>query len=89
MIHAENISGFVGNQLWLNLHWILPEGWSLDCGANTALFLNQYHCGEGHAWAEAVLTVGPVTAPITTVLLEVTAHDRPVKVYIPVEFVCE
>lgn len=89
MIHAENISGFVGNQLWLNLHWILPEGWSLDCGTNTALFLNQYHCGEGHAWAEAVLTVGPVTAPITTVILEVTAHDRPVKVYIPVEFVCE
>lgn len=88
-LHAENISGFVGSQLWLQLHWILPEGWTIDTGAHTALFLNQYHCGTGNAYSEAHITAGPVTEPVTTVILEATAHDRPGRIYIPVQFICE
>lgn len=88
-LHAENVSGFVGSQLWLQLRWILPEGWSIDTGTRTALFLNQYHCGLGNAYSTARITVGPVTEPVTTVVLEVVAHDRPGRIYIPVQFVCE
>ena len=86
-LHAENISGFVGNQLWLELRWILPEGWSIDTGMHTAMFLNQYHCGLGNAYSTAHITAGPVTEAITTVILEVVAHDRPGRLYIPIQFV--
>lgn len=34
-IHAENATGFVGDQLWLKFRWILPEGWSMDKGKIT------------------------------------------------------
>lgn len=88
-LHAENVSGFVGSQLWLQLRWLLPEGWTVDCGAHSALFLNQYHCGTGHATATVHITAGPITTPVTTAVLEVTAHDRPGKLYIPVQFICE
>ncbi len=88
-LHAENISGFVGNQLWLELKWILPEGWSIDTGTHTAMFLNQYHCGLGNAYSTAHITAGPITEPVTTVILEVVAHDRPGRIYIPVQFVCQ
>lgn len=87
-LHAENISGFVGNQLWLKLRWILPEGWSIDTGTRSALFLNQYHCGAGHAYSTARITAGPVTEPVMTVVLEITAQGRPGHIYIPVQFVC-
>jgi hypothetical protein len=88
-LHAENISGFVGDPLWLKLKWFLPEGWSIDTGTNTALFLNQYHCGSGNASAVAQITAGPADGAITTVLLEVTAAGRPGRIYIPIQFVCE
>ena len=88
-LHAENITGFVGNQLWLQLRWILPEGWSIDTGTRTALFLNQYHCGLGNAYSTAYITAGPITEPVTTVVLEVVAHDRPGRIYIPVQFVSQ
>lgn len=87
-LHAENVSGFVGSQLWLELRWLLPEGWTVDTGARTALFLNQYHCGTGNACATAHITAGSITQPVTTVVLEVVAHDRPGRIYIPVQFVC-
>ncbi len=86
-LHAENITGFVGNQLWLQLRWILPEGWTVDTGERAAMFLNQYHCGLGHAWATARITAGPVREPVTTVVLEIAPHDRPGRIYIPVQFV--
>ncbi len=88
-LHAENISGFVGTQLWLELRWLLPEGWSCDKGSHTALFLNQYHCGPGNAFCTACITAGPVTQALTTVVLEVTAHDRPGKLYVPVQFIAK
>ena len=86
-IHAENISGFVGSPLWLELRWILPEGWIIDTGVKSALFLNHYHCGLGNAYAAANITVGQITAPVTTIILEVIAHDRPEKLYIPIQLV--
>ncbi len=88
-IHAENVSGFVGSQLWLQLHWIMPEGWSIDTGSRTAMFLNQYHCGLGNSYSSVKITAGPISEPVTTVILEVAAHDRPGRIYIPVHFVCE
>lgn len=88
-LHAENLSSFVGSPLWLELRWILPEGWTVDTGAKTAMFLNQYHCGLGHAYSTANITVGAVTSPVTTIGLEITAHDRPVKIYIPIQLVFE
>lgn len=88
-LHAENVSGFVGSQLWLQLRWILPEGWTVDTGARSALFLNQYHCGLGNAFATAKITAGPVTEPVTNVVLEIVAHDRPGKIYITVPFICQ
>ena len=88
-IHAENTSGFIGSQLWLEFRWILPEGWSVDSGTNSALFLTQWHCGLGHAYANANITVGQIHSPVTTVVLEITAHDRPEKLYIPIQLVCE
>lgn len=87
-LHAENVSGFVGAQLWLELRWILPEDWTITGGTQQALFLNQYHCGTGNAEAEFAITVGTIREPVTTVLLEVRAHDRPGRIYIPVQFVC-
>lgn len=89
ILHAENVSGFIGNQLWLELRWILPEGWSVDTGMRTAMFLNQYHCGLGNAQAQAHITAGPVQEPVTTIVLEVTAKDRPGRIYIPIQFICE
>lgn len=88
-IHLENVSGFVGAPLWVELEWNLPEGWTTDKGNKMALFLEQYHCGMGHAYAEVEVTVGQITEPITTIGIEVSAHDRPCKAYIPVQFVCE
>ena len=88
-IHAENLSGNVGSPLWLELRWTLPEGWSIDKGEKTAILLEQYHCGLGHAYAEVCVTAGKISEPVTTVGLEITAHDRPVKAYIPIQFVCE
>lgn len=88
-IHAENISGFIGSQLWLQLRWLLPEGWEMDTGTRSALFLNQYHCGGGNAQSTAHITVGPVTEPVMTAVLEVSAHDRPGRIYLPVQFVCD
>ena len=90
-IDAENTSTFMGNQLWLEFRWLLPEGegWSISSGTRSAMFLNTYHCGTGHAETELELCVGEIREPITTVVLEVSAHDRPVKVYVPVELVCE
>lgn len=88
-LHAENISGFVGSQLWLELHWILPEGWSIDTGTRTALFLNQYHCGLGNAYSTVNITAGAIAEPVSTVLLEVVVHDRPGRIYIPIQFICQ
>ena len=88
-IHAENLTGFVGSPLWLELRWNLPDGWSIDKGEKMAMFLEQYHCGLGHAYAEVNVTVGKILEPVTTIGLEVTAHDRCEKAYIPVQFVCE
>lgn len=88
-LHAENISGFVGSQLWLELNWILPEGWTIDSGVHTAMFLNQYHCGAGNAYSTVNITAGAVEKQISTVLLEIAPHDRPGKIYIPIQFVCE
>jgi len=87
-LHAENIMGFVGNQLWLQLRWLLPEGWSIDTGTQTAMFLGQYHCDIGHAYSKAKITVGPVKEPVTTIVLEISPHDRPNKLYIPIQLVC-
>lgn len=88
-IHAENLSGFVGSYLWLQLRWNLPEGWSIDKGDNMSLLLEQYHCGSGNAYAEVEVTVGKITEPVTTIGLEVSAHDRVDRAYIPIQFVCE
>lgn len=86
-IHAENISGFVGNPLWLTLHWILPEGWYTDQGKHTAMFLNQYHCGTGNAYGTIRITAGEIKETVTTVLLEVIANGRPGRIYIPFQFI--
>lgn len=88
-IHAENLSGNVGSPLWLEFRWNLPEEWSIDKGNKMSLLLEQYHCGLGHAYAEVCLTVGKISEPVTTIGLEITAHDRPTKAYIPIQFVCE
>ena len=88
-IHAENISGFVGNPLWLTLHWILPEGWVTDKGENTAMFLNQYHCGTGNVYGTITITAGVVKEAITTIILEVIAHNRPGRLYIPISLISE
>lgn len=87
-LHAENVSGFVGAQLWLELRWMLPEDWTISGGTQQAIFLNQYHCGSGNAEAEFTVTAGLFREPVQTVLLEVRAHDRPGRIYIPVQFVC-
>ena len=89
-IHAENMSSYMGVQQWLQLRWLLPEGegWSVSTGNRSALFLNTYHCGLGHAETQLTLTVGEMREPRTTVVLEVACHDRPTKVYVPIEIVC-
>ncbi|MBE5761284.1 MAG: ADP-ribosylglycohydrolase family protein [Clostridiales bacterium] len=87
LLHAENVSAFVGNQLWLNLRWILPEGWSVSSGVRSAFFLNQYHCGMGHAFANVMITAGPALQAVNDVVLEVVAHDRPGRIYIPIHFI--
>lgn len=89
-IHAENMSTYMGVQQWLQLRWLLPEGegWSVSAGKCSSMFLNTYHCGTGHAEVELELTVGEMREPRTTVVLEVAPHDRPTKVYVPIEIVC-
>ena len=87
VLHAENISGFVGNQLWLELRWLLPEGWSVDSGVRSAMFLNQYHCGTGNAYATIHINAGAIHEPVSCVVLEVVAHDRPGRIYIPIQFI--
>lgn len=85
--HAESTQGFITSPLHLNLRFILPEGWSVDIGNNSNLFLSQYHCGLGHAYGKAKITVGPIKDAVTTIVLEVSPHDRPGKIYIPIELI--
>lgn len=88
-IHAENLAGHVGSPLWLEFSWNLPEGWTTNKGDKMALLLEQYHCGMGHAYSEIDITIGDISQPVTTIGLEISAHDRPTKAYIPLQFVCE
>lgn len=91
IIEAENTSTYMGFQQWLQIRVILPdgEGWAVSPSKTTQVHLNTYHCGTGHAKAELSLTVGEIRAPRTTIVVELAPHDRPTKVYIPVELICE
>ncbi len=91
VIKAENTSTYMGVQLQLGLKWFLPEGegWEISPSKTSLLFLNTYHCGSGHAQTELELTVGEIKEQKPTLVLEVAPHDRPVKIYVPVELICE
>ncbi len=84
-IHLSNNTVAYGNILYyLNLRWLLPEGFTVEGGRDSIRLCNQNAHYEGVYDVEFTVRAGERVAPVNRLVLEVTADGRSASAYAPV-----
>ena len=69
---------------FLNLSWIVPDGWNVEGPRSVQLPHESPHCRTASVDTEFVITAGEATDPVNRLILEAVVDERPTTGLIPV-----
>lgn len=86
-ILINNVSGFMGAPLNVEIRWLLPDGFEIVGGNRYNVFVNQKHCGFGRHMHSVSVKVNNVSEPVNNLVCELSVRGYASKIYIPVTVV--